>query len=99
MLRIGLILLGVGVLAGCSSTSGRVVVEERDNGYRVEIERDNDDYYERGRNHYGVPPGHMPPPGSCRIWYRDKPAGQQPPPGDCRDLKNRVPRGAILLRN
>ena len=32
----------------------------------------------------GVPNGHMPPPGSCRVWYPDRPPGHQPPPTDCR---------------
>jgi len=26
-----------------------------------------------------IPPGHMPPPGKCRIWYPNRPPGQQPP--------------------
>lgn len=45
-----------------------------------------------------VPPGHMPPPGQCRIWYPDRPPGQQPAPGDCRELRHRVPAGAALIR-
>lgn len=48
--------------------------------------------------HVKIPPGHMPPPGECRIWYPDAPPGQQPPPGKCRDLERRVPPGAILVR-
>jgi len=31
----------------------------------------------------GVPPGHLPPPGSCRVWYEGVPPGHQPPPTDC----------------
>ncbi len=45
-----------------------------------------------------IPEGHMPPPGECRIWYRDRPPGQQPPPGNCHELQQRVPPGAILIR-
>ena len=46
---------------------------------------------------YKIPPGHMPPPGKCRIWYPDSPSGKQPPPGDCDDLRYRVPPDAWLL--
>lgn len=45
----------------------------------------------------GIPPGHLPPPGECRVWYPGAPPGQQPPPGSCRDLETRVPLGAWLL--
>lgn len=30
-----------------------------------------------------IPPGHLPPPGMCRIWYPDRPPGHQSPPDDC----------------
>lgn len=39
---------------------------------------------------FRIPPGHQPPPGSCRVWYGDRPAGHQPPPGDCRLLEGLV---------
>jgi hypothetical protein len=45
-----------------------------------------------------IPPGHMPPPGKCRIWHPGQPPGQQPPPGDCRELMYRVPPGAVFVR-
>jgi hypothetical protein len=44
-----------------------------------------------------IPPGHMPPPGECRVWYPDLPPGKQPPPGECRKLERSVPRGAVLV--
>ncbi len=31
----------------------------------------------------GIPPGHMPPPGECRVWQPGVPPGQQPPPYRC----------------
>jgi hypothetical protein len=46
-----------------------------------------------------IPPGHLPPPGECRIWYPDMPPGQQAPPGDCASLSRRVPPGAWLIRH
>lgn len=45
-----------------------------------------------------VPPGYLPPPGMCRIWYPDRPPGQQPDPGDCEELRFHVPRGTALIR-
>lgn len=44
-----------------------------------------------------IPPGQLPPPGECRIWYPGKPPGQQPRPRPCSELKARVPVGAWLL--
>ena len=26
----------------------------------------------------GIPPGHLPPPGMCRVWMPDQPPGQRP---------------------
>lgn len=44
-----------------------------------------------------IPPGHLPPPGSCRIWYPGEPPGHQPPPGHCGELSYHVPPGAWLI--
>jgi tetratricopeptide (TPR) repeat protein len=45
----------------------------------------------------GIPRGHMPPPGKCRIWFPDRPPGHQPAPGKCKKLRHRVPAGAYLV--
>jgi hypothetical protein len=37
----------------------------------------------RGRNAQGIPPGHLPPDGLCRVWYDDVPPGRQPRPTSC----------------
>ncbi len=44
-----------------------------------------------------IPPGHLPPPGSCRIWSPALPAGQQSPPGACGSYINNVPQGTCLI--
>ena len=44
-----------------------------------------------------IPAGHLPPPGSCRIWFPGTPPGQQSPPGDCEVLARNVPSRAWLL--
>jgi len=35
----------------------------------------------------GIPPGHLPPPGACRVWYDNRPPGHQPPPTSCREAE------------
>jgi len=45
----------------------------------------------------GIPPGHLPAPGKCRIWYPGKPPGHQPRAGSCATLARQVPPGAWLI--
>ena len=40
----------------------------------------------------GIPAGHLPSPGECRLWYDDRPAGQQPPPTSCREAERDASR-------
>ncbi len=42
---------------------------------------------ERHGYYGGLPQGHLPPPGECRVWIPGVPAGQQPPPTDCRTAR------------
>jgi hypothetical protein len=45
----------------------------------------------------GVPPGHYPKEGECRLWYEGRPPGQQPKAASCSSLMGRVPDGAFIL--
>lgn len=44
-----------------------------------------------------IPPGHLPPPGQCRIWVPGVPPGRQRRAADCSILAAEVPPGAWLL--
>jgi hypothetical protein len=45
----------------------------------------------------GIPPGHLPPPGQCRIWRPGVPPGHQAPPGNCAILARGVPVSGWLV--
>ncbi|QCK15240.1 hypothetical protein [Mangrovivirga cuniculi] len=45
----------------------------------------------------GIEKGHLPPPGSCRIWYPGEPAGQQPPPVNCDEALATAPIGSWVV--
>lgn len=49
---------------------------------------------------FGIPPGHLPPPGQCRVWIPGAPPGQQKKqyaPGDCDVVSGDVPAGGWLV--
>jgi hypothetical protein len=57
-----------------------------------------DGYFpEHGYTTLDIPPGHLPPPGTCRLWYPDRPPGRQPPPESCGHLRAHAPVGAWLI--
>ena len=45
----------------------------------------------------GIPKGHLPPPGECKIWIPGKPAGQQGPPTSCNNAYANVPLGGWVI--
>ena len=60
--------------------------------------RGHDGYFPaHGYTTLGIPPGHLPPPGQCRLWYPDRPPGHQPPPERCEHLRYHAPVGAWLI--
>lgn len=51
----------------------------------------------RGVGPRAVPPGHLPPPGLCRIWIDGVPPGRQPRATDCRIAERNRPRNARVI--
>jgi hypothetical protein len=45
----------------------------------------------------GIPPGHLPPPGSCRVWVPGTPPGHQAKAGPCAALLRSAPPGSWLV--
>lgn len=98
------LLLGAGLLSACGSTIGGIPIPRGPAGdvIVVDDERDRDRDGRRGRGvarTLGVPRGHYPPPGECRVWHPGRAPGQQPPPARCDRLVGRVPVGAFILYN
>jgi hypothetical protein len=50
-----------------------------------------------GARQFSIPPGHYPPPGSCRAWVPGRPPGLQTPPGPCPAIERELPAGAYLV--
>lgn len=53
----------------------------------------------RGRNKQGIPPGHLPPEGLCRVWYDGVPPGRQPRPTGCYEaerIASRDPAARVI---
>jgi hypothetical protein len=51
----------------------------------------------KGKGSDGVPPGHRPVPGMCRIWLDGVPPGKQPAPTDCVTAVSRRPANARVI--
>ena len=44
-----------------------------------------------------VPPGHLPPPGMCRLWIPGEPPGHQAKAGSCDGIDRTAPAGSWVL--
>jgi hypothetical protein len=45
----------------------------------------------------GVPPGHLPPPGQCRVWVPGKPPGHQAKARTCDGIERSAAAGTWIL--
>ena len=45
----------------------------------------------------GVPPGHLPPVGQCRVWVPGKPPGRQERARSCSNIERDAPKGSWIL--
>ena len=89
--------------AGGVAQAPELVTEEherdRDEGEGNDRDREHGEAESRGNRGEAqaldIPNGHLPPPGSCRVWYPDRPPGHQPPPTSC---NVDMPAGAVLIR-
>jgi hypothetical protein len=68
-------LVAVALLGVSVPADAQVRGPDRGNS-RVEVARDQ-----------GIPPGHLPPPNQCRVWYDNRPNGRQPSPTNCRQAE------------
>ena len=45
----------------------------------------------------GIPKGHLPPPGECKIWYPDSSPGRQGPSQSCVSAFSQAPLGTWII--
>jgi len=45
----------------------------------------------------GIPPGHLPAPGQCRVWMPGQPPGHQPRPRSCGNIERTAPPGSWIV--
>lgn len=45
----------------------------------------------------GIPPGHLPPPGQCRVWIPGRPPGHQAAARSCDGIAATAPAGAWIM--
>jgi hypothetical protein len=99
-MRAILMLSGVMVLLTACSSTRAATTQTRTAGSATRAEQPAASAKQpaRGPRHLnGVPPGHYPKPGECRLWYSGKPPGQQPKAQSCGSLQGKVPAGAFVL--
>lgn len=104
-----LALVAVAGLTACSSSMPDVETVPRPETQTIpgtgdagsEPARKNDTASENASTaaRFGIPPGHLPPPGQCRVWIPGEAPGKQKKykSGACESVADDVPAGAWLV--
>lgn len=94
----------IGVLAlaaACSSGNPEVNTEPASGDVIASAaDADGDEGRKSTAATLGIPPGHLPPPGQCKVWMPGEPPGQQKKKfksGDCASVQRQVPPGGWLV--
>lgn len=101
MNRLTLIGAGLCALTACSSTTKTVVVEpspqQRSSASGSASSSANSGPSTAAT--LGVPPGHLPKAGECRVWIPGTPPGQQPGPKSrsCTTIASAAPAGSWVI--
>jgi len=107
--RLALLLLAAGLTACSSSNSGVETGPEPQaqsipgtpagSGSEPALKNENAPDNASTAARFGIPPGHLPPPGQCRVWMPGEPPGKQKknPSGDCSAVSRQVPAGGWLV--
>src|SRR5947207_2227204 len=89
------------LVAACSHTTRTVIVEpspELRSGPRVEAGSSGGSHPSTAAT-LGIPPGHLPNPGECRVWIPGTPPGHQPKPQSrsCGGIAALAPAGSWVI--
>jgi len=105
------VLLLVAGLTACSSSNPEVETGPEPEAQRIpgtgsdegtEPEMKNENVPENASTaaKFGIPPGHLPPPGQCKVWMPGEPPGKQKKKyksGACESVSHDVPAGGWLV--
>ena len=95
--RTVMLMATVGVAVACSSSSNNAPPEARPSARSSPVSSGTVRTSTSTAATLGIPPGHLPPPGECRIWVPGTPPGHQREAGACSTLERQVPQGAWLV--
>ena len=100
-MRLALIGVGLCALSACTSTSKTIVVEPSPQN-RTSTATAASGGSTSGPSTaatLGVPPGHLPKAGDCRVWIPGTPPGQQPGPKSrsCTSIASAAPAGSWII--